>query len=312
LANAILTFDPIKSKFVITLDGVKCFSRQKKNDVIEAYHTELLTSRAGKNMRLSTIPELEDHTGPEVATVSATQNSGEVVQSRFPINDRFNFLEQLGGMVLNKVVSSLIVTGEGGLGKTYSVMKLITDQGLEEDVDYIRITGFTTPKALYRMLYDYQDKIIIFDDCDSAFKDQASANILKAALDSSKTRRICWQSERVEKGEDGLPDSFEFTGQVFFISNVPLKKFSQPLRSRAYAVDLSMTFEDKLERMETIIESICPENDLMTKRDALDFIIENGSEMDDLNFRTLEKIIKIREGAGENWADLATYTSLEA
>ena len=39
----------------------------------------------------------------------------------FNINQRFNFLQDLTSMVVRGTTPSLIVTGEGGLGKTHTV-----------------------------------------------------------------------------------------------------------------------------------------------------------------------------------------------
>ena len=48
----------------------------------------------------------------------------------FSINQRFNFLDNLTKMVIYDITPSLIVTGEGGLGKTHSVNQVIADKGL--------------------------------------------------------------------------------------------------------------------------------------------------------------------------------------
>jgi hypothetical protein len=45
----------------------------------------------------------------------------EPIQSEFSINQRFEFLEKFTNMVLDGVTASVIITGEGGLGKTHTV-----------------------------------------------------------------------------------------------------------------------------------------------------------------------------------------------
>ena len=104
--------------------------------------------------------------------------------------------------------------------------------------DYAVIKGFSTPKAMYRALFENQDKLVIFDDCDSILKDLTALNILKADLDSYGKRTISWLTER--ESED-LPTSFEFKGQVLFISNLPLDRMNSAIMSRAFTVDVSMT-----------------------------------------------------------------------
>lgn len=44
----------------------------------------------------------------------------------FNINERFDFLQDLTSMVVCGVTPSLIVTGEGGLGKTHTVNSTMT------------------------------------------------------------------------------------------------------------------------------------------------------------------------------------------
>ena len=310
------------NKFMISINGTKVSSSHDKQHLVKTWFRYFLTSKANTKFGFFTLPELKDNTNGGViisadeflprSSNSLTDEQMNIVpeQSEFNINDRFTFVTSLGTMVMNGVVNSMIVSGEGGLGKTYTVMNMVRRAGLIEDVDYIRVAGFTTPKALYRTLYNYNGKTLIFDDCDSAFKDPTSANILKSALDSNKRRRISWYSERAEKGEDALPEYFDFEGKVIFITNIPLNRFSDALRSRSYCIDLTMSYVDKIERMEHIIEDICPEYDMDIKMDALTFLKEQGKAVRSLNFRTLEKVVKIRYGAGSNWQALAKYSTM--
>ena len=48
----------------------------------------------------------------------------------FDINTRFEFLETLVKMIVTKNIPSLLITGEGGLGKTFTVKKVISEMGL--------------------------------------------------------------------------------------------------------------------------------------------------------------------------------------
>ena len=56
--------------------------------------------------------------------------------STFTINQRFEFLGNLTQMVIGGITPSLIVTGEGGLGKTHSVTQSIRNSDLISD-DYV-------------------------------------------------------------------------------------------------------------------------------------------------------------------------------
>jgi hypothetical protein len=232
-----------------------------------------------------------------------TKETKTVATTNFTINQKFNFLDSLTTMVVNNTTPSLIVTGEGGLGKTHSVTSTIQDNSLE-DKDYLFIKGYSTARGLYNTLYDNNGKLIIFDDCDSVLDDRVAINILKSALDSYETRTITW-SARMNKA-DVYPQSFNFTGRIIFISNKDKAKIDGAILSRSLTVDLSMTPDEKIQRMEYILPNILPEYKLDVKKDALKFLSDN-KESDNLNLRTLIMVSKIRHSYEDSWQDLANY-----
>ena len=226
-----------------------------------------------------------------------------VTTTEFTINQKFNFLDSLTTMVVNNTTPSIIVVGQGGLGKTHSVTKTIQDNSLEEK-DYMFIKGYSTARGLYNTLYDNNGKLIIFDDCDSVLDDRVAINILKSALDSYETRTISW-SARMNKN-DVYPQSFNFTGRIIFISNKDKAKIDGAILSRSLTVDLSMTPDEKIQRMEYILPNILPDYKLDVKKDALKFLSKN-KQSDNLNLRTLIMISKIRHSYEDSWENLATY-----
>jgi hypothetical protein len=227
----------------------------------------------------------------------------KVTATNFTVNQKFSFLDSLTTMVVDDITPSLIVMGSGGLGKTHSVTSTIQDNNLEEK-DYIFIKGYSTARGLYNTLYDNNGKLIIFDDCDSVLDDRVAINILKSALDSYETRTISW-SARMNKA-DVYPQSFNFTGRIIFISNKDKAKIDVAILSRSLTVDLSMTADEKIQRMEYILPNILPDYDLKVKKDALKFLSDN-KESDNLNLRTLIMVSKIRNSYEDTWQDLATY-----
>jgi hypothetical protein len=240
---------------------------------------------------------------------------------RFGINTRFDFVTKLVTMVANKVQASAVITGEGGLGKTYTVLQTLEQCGLEDmteilaaaeegdiiDNAFITVKGYSTAKGLYRTLYENNDRVIVFDDCDSILKDAVALNILKGALDSYDRRFISWNSEMKET--DDLPRSFEFTGQIIFISNMEADNIDQAVRSRSMMIDLSMTEDQKIDRMAHIAEGegFLPTYPVEYKRDALELLREIKHEVKEMSLRTLISVTKIRAANGDDWKDLATY-----
>ena len=221
----------------------------------------------------------------------------------FTINQRFEFLGNLTQMVIGGVTPSLIIVGEGGLGKTHSVTQTIKANDVEEDC-YIFFKGYSTARGLYNTLYDNNGKLIIFDDCDSVLEDKVAINILKSALDSYERRTISWMAKMNKNDE--YPQQFNFTGRIIFISNKSKEDMNEAILSRSLTVDLTMTPTDKIERMSAILSSILPEYTLEAKTEALDFLKTVKNEVS-LNMRMLIMVTKMRATYPSNWRDMAKY-----
>jgi hypothetical protein len=241
-------------------------------------------------------------------------------REEFGINKRFDFVKQMVDMVADKTVPSAIITGQGGLGKSHTVVKALRDQGLQDVTDlaefqvgsvmraskcYRVVKGFSTAKGLYRTLFEGNKMTLVFDDCDSVLKDPVALNILKGALDSYSERYISWNADMKD---DELPRSFKFEGSIVFISNMELDRVDQAIRSRAMCVDLSMTEEQKIERMTVIAmdRDFLPEYDTKVKEDALAFIKGLIGEVENLSLRSLIAVCKIR-ATSKDWKDLSKY-----
>lgn len=225
------------------------------------------------------------------------------VVQKYNIATRFEFMDELIQMVIAGVAPSCIITGPGGIGKTYSVVEALKSQHYKDD-EYKTVKGFTTPMGLYYTLFDNKNGIIVFDDCDSAFKDQTALNILKGALDSCERRIISWNSSRLPPD---LPASFEFRGRILFVSNLPIRAFDQTLISRSMIIDLQMSREEILSRIDAIKEKIAPAP-VDAREDVIKFLKDRKDSMGDLNIRTYIKVLKIRLHAKkERWESMADF-----
>jgi hypothetical protein len=206
-------------------------------------------------------------------------------------------------MVICDISPSLIVTGEGGIGKTYSITSTIGESFLENS-QWVQFKGFSTARGLYNTLFDNNGKLIVFDDCDSVLEDKVAINILKSALDSYDTRTISWMSKMNKSDE--YPNQFNFTGRIIFISNKSKESIDQAILSRSLTVDLSMTFSEKIERMSHILENILPEMPMVIKRESLEFLGELKDNKN-LTIRSLITVCKIRNTFSDTWKDMAKY-----
>lgn len=237
--------------------------------------------------------------------------AGDDGEVQIDINKRFEIMAKLVRIVSMKMVPGMIIVGTGGLGKTYTVMKTLEGLGMLEHEDFIHIHGAKlTTTAFYTLLYEHRDKLIIFDDSDSVLDSGDNINMLKSALDSGTgPRKVTYLSPAITNL--GMDSSFEFTGQIIFISNRRMVDFDQPLISRSLPVDVSMTRPEVFERMHAIVDKIADPTDKAAQTTALALIEKYSEEHPgrpkDLNMRTLLKISKILAADPEGGVDIANY-----
>lgn len=227
------------------------------------------------------------------------------ILKNFTVTERFLFAESFADLVIKNSAKSLIIVGEGGLGKTYLVKSRLEEMG-KDDEDFKFLKGYCTPRGLYNFLYDNNGKTVIFDDCDSVLKDKTSSNILKSALDSYDERIISWSAKMPKSSE--YPPEFEFTGNIIFISNLAKKDVPQPLITRSYVVDLTMTTDEKIVRIGNIYREICEKSDIPLERGhkAFHFLKEYKDYVKDLSIRTFIDVVRLVD-SHEKWERIAQY-----
>jgi hypothetical protein len=246
------------------------------------------------------------------------RQSHENLMPEIPARERWDSYQVFIDMVASgEGAKSMIAYGTGGVGKTYLMKKGMARHNLVEYTgeealgspayDYVKITGKSTAVHMYKSLYEHNNKVIVFDDCDSVLKDDTSINLFKGALDSTGDGTISYGSGKPIKGSDGenIPQRFAFKGRVIFISNLEPKEMPQPLRSRALTINLTMTVDETIERLGEIVQNMPFQNtegeDIYVSPDdrsaAMDFFREYKDKMsvDDLNARTLGQIALIKK-----------------
>lgn len=226
--------------------------------------------------------------------------------------DVFKSIELYTIQVAKGKSNSLIVSGDSGIGKTRVVRDTLESIGMRKDVDYYFATGTATTAGLYEILFLNRNKLNVFDDCDSVFKEADSINILKGALDTYEIREISkltkgntfnsmgMDDTEIQEEYDStgkLPNKFEFRGQVIFISNLPEDKFDDALLSRSLHVDVHLNKQELYDRMREIMKKLSPDVSSDKKDEALEYlqyITSNYPTKFDMNIRTLIHSINLR------------------
>lgn len=218
---------------------------------------------------------------------------------------------------------SLLITGLGGLGKSYEV-----EQALKENnKEYEMVSGGITTSGLYEFLFKYNGELIIFDDCDSVFGNLESVNVLKAALDTKPVRRISRPikgyfnvkgmtqedimanylgNENMSKNKSlfdvtnkgKMPQAFEYTGRIIFISNLTSKDVDPTIITRVSAhIDVSMTHDEVIDRMRMVMKHIHKDIPIKMKEEVLlllDFLSRNYVTRHPLSIRGFGNAIETR------------------
>ncbi len=223
-------------------------------------------------------------------------------------NDRFDLLSKLVRCVAGKHANGLFIAGPGGTGKTYTVLETLQQMGLVDGTDYCRIAGYSTPGGLYETLFNYSNRLVVFDDCDSILKDPNGLNILKSVLDTLPVRTVTWRSS-----VPNLPDSFAFTGQVVFISNLQPDRLPDPklqaLLTRVFTVVINGTRQQILDRMVTLVPRVAHDLTPDDHHIITEFLQGNVDHIRNLSFRYLVNLVSLYRFSSNDWQSLSLMLS---
>ncbi|MEC7531201.1 MAG: ATP-binding protein [Actinomycetota bacterium] len=261
----------------------------------------------------------------EKTKVTQREETDEEVIDR--LRERFDMLEDMTKAAKKGTVRAMIVSGPPGVGKSFGVEKVLGKHDLiatlgEKAPRYEVVKGAMSAIGLYCKLYNYADKdnVLVFDDCDSVLLDDLSLNILKAALDSKKSRRIHWNTDSFKLRNEGVPDSFEFKGSAIFITNIKfdnvkskkLRDHLEALESRCHYIDLTIDTErEKMLRIKQITSDGMLDEYALGEGvvdDIVDFVDINKKRLRELSLRTVLKVADLAKAFPDRWEAMAENT----
>jgi hypothetical protein len=266
-----------------------------------------------------------------VTAAPVVQESDDEAMNR--IATRFAVLDQMAKATTNGGIRAMIVSGPPGVGKSFGVEQQLEkasmfDRLAGKTLKYEVIKGAMTALGLYATLFKHSDKnhVLVFDDCDSILMDDLSLNILKAALDSGKRRRIYWNSDSSMLRREGIPDAFDFNGSVIFITNIKfdhlkskkLQDHLEALQSRCHFLDLTIdTDRDKMLRIKQVHRDAEGglfrdyQFDNEQSEMVLQFMWDNKAKLRELSMRMALKIADLVQISSDNWKMLAESTVMK-
>ena len=315
-----------KGREVDVTDKVLPLAQEFKIGVRGGYVTVDGKAVAGypdRNIKVYVSSETEyTEVSDSVAATGGEESDAQIIER---LRDRFDMLTDMTKAVKKGDVRAMIVSGPPGVGKSHGVEQVLerykTMEQLGAPKKFEVVKGAMSALGLYAKLYKMADEgnVIVFDDCDSIFADELSLNILKAALDSKKTRRIHWNTDSHKLRAEGIPDSFQFKASAIFITNLKFDKVKGKLRehlealeSRCHYMDLTIdTDREKMLRIRQVIQDGMLNPYQLSdeqKEDIIDFVDINKNRLRELSLRTVLKVADLAKSFPNRWESFAENT----
>lgn len=201
------------------------------------------------------------------------------------------------------------LVGRPGTSKTYTVKEELGRLG----VPFVVRNARMTPMGLFDFLHEHPEHVVVLDDIASLFSQPAALQILMAALDGDpgQPRKITYKS----KDKD---ISFEFSGGVVAISNVPLRHdpLANAVASRVVQLEHEPSDDEIAAFMRQLSSAGYKELSAERCREVVDFVVAETRNYDErLDLRHLTKAYEDRRQwehghAATAWQDLVR-TSLK-
>lgn len=300
------------------------FSQKEINEIGKLLDKKMPVTKIAKKMGIEY---------KSILKLKRNLKSGEVksnmeTKNENTLGDKVKFLEetmediyQISRKVAAGAFNSLFISGRAGTGKTYNVERAMQDEGLEEGDDWVLVSGAASPIMMFKKFYQFRNKTLVFDDCDSVFRDENGRNMIKAALDTKAIRKISWMKkssivfdpkdfennpeEEFNALESGLvPNKFEFAGRVIFISNLDKDKADPDgaIRSRSILIDVSPDDATLMERMKMLLPHLEPTDMPLNEKEEIYEFMKNAG---DVSMRTFVKAAGFKRAGLSNWERMA-------
>jgi len=287
-----------------------------------------------KTIRIRVLPKdiryLDKGSFTSKVKTSSNSETDEEIMNR--ISERFAILEDMTNAAIATDIKAMIVSGPPGVGKSYGVEKQLEKASMFDVIasvnpKYEVVKGAMTPIGLYATLFRHSanGNVVVFDDCDVVLQDDLSLNLLKAALDSGKKRRVFWNADSHLLRREGIPESFDFEGAVIFITNLKfnhirskkLQDHLEALQSRCHYLDLTLdTMRDKVLRVKQIASTgelfkNYSKINLESGMEIISFMEEHKDNLREMSLRMALKIADLRSISEERWKFLASNTCMK-
>lgn len=122
----------------------------------------------------------------------------------------------------------LFLTGKGGIGKSYTIEQTLKRNNMIPNRDYVNVSsGSTTAESIYNYLYQYNNKLIIFDDTPDLFSTGRKMSMWKSALQTEGTESLLTYPLSVKEDTKNLYKTGVLTRQERYFKEMGRKSTSE-------------------------------------------------------------------------------------
>jgi len=144
----------------------------------------------------------------------------------------------------------LFITGKGGIGKSHTVQDALERNHMVSGRDFVNISsGSTTAESIFNYLYQYNDKLIIFDDSPDLFSEPKKIAVWKSALQSDGTiSKVTYPLQNTKDTTSKLYKTGVLTRQERYFKEMGRKSTTEKVayfekRRRELSKELGMEYE---------------------------------------------------------------------
>lgn len=265
---------------------------------------------------------------PKAVQAIADRQVVKMIDEAKLIRERFDVLSVLADGVAQQNIRSLIVAGAPGVGKTHTLeAKLVAAETKGLVKSLVTIKGSISPIGLFVQLWENRDagQVLMLDDIDAVFGDEEAMNLLKGALDTTKTRRISWAKASSFLRDNDIPNSFDYNGQIVFITNTDpdavIEKGGKMAPHMAALVSRSVFLDLCIHNPKQImvrVEQVLSESTMLaelgvSKGQAAEIVGWMTQNLDRLRTVSLRTVIQLASfiKTSDDWTKLASATMLK-
>jgi hypothetical protein len=218
------------------------------------------------------MPEEQEALERDIAVIRQWEADEDTLAELNRLNDLIR--DRVRTVALRFQTAAYIV-GRPGTGKTHTVTHTL--EGMV-GVGWTYRNARLSPAALYELIEQYQDSVIVIDDVPLLFKNVQAVQILLAAVggDPGKARRVTYSTK-------GDHRNCDFRGGIVAISNEPITKkdpLGQALGSRGAALHHEPTDEMMAAMIRTLARESYKGLPVAECREVADFVIRESRAAD--------------------------------